>query len=286
MLLRRVPVLLAVALGACGGSDPATSVPVGSVPPPAQASGSEVLLWAVGDGTASRDAARLVRTIAASRPQWLLYLGDVYEEGTAAEYRRNFDPTYGVLASRTWPTPGNHEWANRASGYEPYWRRKHGRAVPSYYALRAGDWQILGLNTMAPHGPRSAQVAWLRRQVRSGGTCRIAFSHHPRFSAGHHGDTDSVEPLWRALAGRARIALAGHDHGSQRLRPVDGITPYVAGAGGRDLYDVDEGDERLAFGDDRTIAALRIRLRGRTASLEFVSAGGRVLDRSRVTCEP
>ncbi len=241
-------------------------------------------MWAVGDGTASPQSAQLVRTIEASKPRHLLYLGDVYEDGTAREFRTNFDATYGRLARITSPTLGNHESAAADDGYRPYWSRAKGRPVEDFYALLAGRWQILSLNSEIAHDPASAQVRWLREQVSGGGTCRIAFWHRPRFSAGRHGDNPDVAPLWRALRGRARIVLGAHDHDSQRLKPRAGITSFVAGAGGRDLYEVDHDDPRLAFSDDKTFAALRIVLRDRVADLAFVAADGRVLDRSRVRC--
>jgi Calcineurin-like phosphoesterase len=275
------PALAACAV-ACGGDDP----PAAGAPAKQAGAARGVLLWAVGDGTASRQSDRLVRMIARSRPYRVLYLGDVYERGTAADYRRNFDPTFGRLARRTWPTPGNHEWPNAAEGYRPYWRRIRGRPLPPYYAARAGGWQVLSLNSQTAHGASSEQVRWLRARVRAPGTCRLAFWHRPRFSAGRHGDQPDVDPLWRTLAGRARLALAGHDHDSQRLRVRDGITSFVAGAGGRELYPVDERDPRLAFGHDEAYAALRIVLRPGRADLAFVSSRGRVLDATRVRCRP
>ena len=130
------------------------------------------VVWAVGDGAdGSRRAKRLARLIAADRPHRFLYLGDVYERGTAREFRRHYDPVYGALARVTAPTPGNHEWGRRTEGYYPYWRRKKGRLQRPWYAFRL----ILSLNSQASHGPRSAQLRWLRAQLREPGTCRLAF---------------------------------------------------------------------------------------------------------------
>src|SRR6478672_2894904 len=65
-------------------------------------------VWAVGDGPdGGADAARVARLITRANPDRLLYLGDVYEDGTAGEFARNYDPLYGGLATRTAPTPGN-----------------------------------------------------------------------------------------------------------------------------------------------------------------------------------
>ena len=191
-------------------------------------------VWAVGDAATPNDGARrLAAHIRAQRPDRFLYLGDVYEHGTAREFRLNYDPLYGSLATVTDPTPGNHEWANRFSGYYPYWRAKKGRRQPPWSSTSVAGWQILSLNSMADHGPGSRQLRWLRREVAgTPGDCRIAFSHVPRYSAGTYEDNPGMAPLWSALRGHARAFLSGHDHNLQRLRPAGGITQYIAGAGG------------------------------------------------------
>jgi hypothetical protein len=78
--------------------------------------------------------------------------------------------------------------------------------------------------------------------------------------------------------------LSGHEHDLQRLRPRDGITQYVAGAGGRSRYALDRSDPRLAWGRDDTNGALRIVLEPGLATFEFRDVAGRLLDRSRRTC--
>ena len=109
--------------------------------------------------------------------------------------------------------------------------------------------------------------------------------HRPRFNAGVHEEEErDVNPLWRALRGRAAILLSGHDHDLQRFRRVSGTVQLVIGAGGRERYDVDEGDGRLAFSDDSRDGALRMRLNPGVARLSIVAADGDVLDRSTVRC--
>jgi acid phosphatase type 7 len=243
------------------------------------------LVWAVGDGDGGSASAALVRRIQGSRPARFLYLGDVYPSGSAGDFARAYAPTFGRLSGRTAPTPGNHDWGAARSGYLPYWKSVRGSAQPSWYAFRLDGWQILSLNSETAHGARSAQLRWLRSQLRGRGTCRLAFWHRPRFSAGAvHGDQPDVAPFWRALRGHARLVLSGHDHDSQRLKAVDGITELVAGAGGHGRYPVRRGYPRLAFGDAAHYAALRLRLRPGLASYAFVTAGGRTLDSGRLRC--
>lgn len=249
--------------------------------------GPRATIWAVGDGADGGSAARAVTArIAAGRPDRLLYLGDVYERGTAADFRDHYASTYGQLAPITAPTPGNHDWPRHRGGYDPYWERALRRPrAAAWYAFRAGGWTILSVDSETAHDRGSPQERWLRSRLRAPGTCRIAFWHRPRFSAGtHHGDQPDMAPIWDALRGHAAIVLAGHEHDMQRMHPIDGITSFVSGAGGHSHYDLRSDDPRLAFGDDRHDGALRLDLRRGEASYAFVSADGQVLDSGTLRC--
>jgi len=231
-------------------------------------------VWAVGDGANGSNEARwLARRIADGAPSRVLYLGDVYETGTADEYRTNFAGVYGGLAPIMAPTPGNHDWGNHATGSDPYWRSVTGHVTPQHYALTVGGWRIISLNSETPDDP--AQLRFLDGELRR---------HRPRENAGRHGDQEDIEPFWRRLRGRATLVLAGHDHNLQRLRPVAGTTQFVIGAGGRERYGIDADDQRLAFGTDDRDGALRMRLRPGAASLRIVATDGTVLDQSSAAC--
>lgn len=247
------------------------------------------VIWAVGDGAdggaQGKQVSRMIRT---DHPDRFLYLGDVYERGTAADFRNHYGPVYGPLDQIAAPTPGNHEWGNRRTGYLPYWGRAKGRTQPSYYRFREGGWEIISLNSETAHRGGSRQQRWLRRVLRRhSGTCRIAFMHRPYMSAGaYKPGTHSLGSVWRTLRGHARLVLSGHDHNMQRFKRRDGMNQYVSGAGGRERYGVNRRDRRLAFGRGDRYGALRIELGEGSARLEFRSVTGRVLDRSRVRCRP
>lgn len=286
---------IAVALAALAGAAVVVAGLSRQAPPPrpvtneafrsARSPDAAATVWAVGDGADGGDAAKAVaRRIAAGRPERLLYLGDVYDDGSAKDFRTNYETVYGTLGARTAPTPGNHDWPAHPDGYDPYWAARTGAPTPPWYAFRTGGWQIVSLNSEAPHGRGSAQLRWLSARLRrTRGTCTLAFWHRPLRSAGRHGDQPDVAPLWQALRGHATLVLNGHDHDLQRLRPRDGITELVAGAGGKSRYRLD-ADPRVAFDDDRHDGALRLRLRPGGAELAFVARDGSVLDRSTVAC--
>ena len=241
------------------------------------------MIWAVGDGGESDgDDRQVADLIAGDDPAHVIYLGDVYDTGTPAEFRA-FADVYGPLVERMWPTPGNHEWAAHASGYDPFWREALGRPLPHHYERRAGGWQVLSANSETPEDRR--QLAWLRDRASGGGTCRLVFWHGPRFNAGKHRNEEiDVDGLWDAVAGRAAIVLSGHDHNLQRFHSVDGTVQLVSGAGGRGHHNVNEEDPRLAFSEDTEDGALRMTLTPGAADLQFIAADGEVLDRSTVAC--
>ena len=245
-------------------------------------------LWAVGDAENSARARVLAARVRRERPDRLLYLGDVYETGTAREFRQGYDALYGSLSRRTIPTPGNHEWGNRNVGYRPYWRAELGRPMPDWdlRTLRDG-WQVLSLNSQAPHGPGSPQTRWLAQAVRRPGTCRIAIWHRPRWSSGWHGDQADMAALWNGVRGHARLVLSGHDHDLQRFADRDGLRQIVSGGGGRPNVPLPRGSRaKLRFVNRTTPGGARVRLTRGRATIEMVAATGRVLDRSVVTCRP
>jgi len=249
----------------------------------AAAAQAPVEIWAIGDGADGGESGRRIGAmIAAARPARMLYLGDVYEQGTRSEFADNYAPAYGALARRTLPTPGNHDWPRHAEGYNPYWKRVTGRPMPSVHANRIGGWDILSLNSEA-FNAYPEQVRWLERQVSPGGTCRLAFWHRPRFSAGSHGDEPAVAPFWRTLRGRAALVLNGHEHNMQEMKVRDGIRELISGAGGHSHYKAAK-DPRLAWSNTIDNGALSLRLRPGRADYAFVTLGGRVLRSGTATC--
>lgn len=241
-------------------------------------------VWAVGDGAYSGNNDVAVTNLMAGEPaDQLLYLGDVYDTGTAAEFANYYQPTYGRFKAITKPAPGNHEWGNRATGYDPYWGPTY--TTPHYYSFDTGGWHVVSLNSEEAFGEGSPQLAWLRADIAGhAGNCTLAYWHRPRFSAGSHGDQTDVEPLWRALAGHASIVLNGHDHDYLRYKPIDGITEFVVGTGGKSLYAMNAGDTRLAASDSSSYGALRLSLTAGRADFNFKTTGGGTLDTGSIAC--
>jgi hypothetical protein len=268
---------LLLALAACGSGDDRPAYAPPRVPATPE-------VWAVGDAAIpTRAARRVAARVRAADPDLLLYLGDVYDHGSLDELRTRYEPLYGSLARRTAPTPGNHEWPRAREGYFPYWRDKLGRAPPLYYSFRAGSWAIVSLNSELRERAYERQLEWVRR-LPPGDSCRLAFFHTPRFSAGFHGDEPLLDPLWRELRRRADVVVNGHDHDMQLLRPPGGPPVLVSGAGGSALHALHRDDPDLRWGDDRHHGALRMRLLRGRLRYAFMTAGGRVLRRGTLRC--
>jgi hypothetical protein len=213
----------------------------------------------------------------------LLYLGDVYPTGSETAFL-SYGKTLGSMARKTAPTIGNHEFRRRYEGYFPYWSKVRGRKPPKYYSFQMAGWKILSLNSEIPSGPDSPQARWLTRQLKKPGTCRIAFLHRPPYSATSRGDNTDVDHLIGLLQGHASIVLSGHEHNMQRFLPINGLTHFVSGAGGRSANTVIP-DSRLAFGDDTHDGALRLKLQPKLAKFAFVTSNGKVIDKGRIGCK-
>jgi len=184
-------------------------------------------------------------------PGTVFTLGDnVYPDGTAAEFKNCYGPSWGRHKARTMPSVGNHEYHTAgASGYFDYFGAEAGDPAKGYYSYDLGDWHIVVLNSNCSELPGgckagSPQEQWLRNDLAAHpNTCTAAYFHSPRFSSGSdHGNVPAVGPFWEALYDRgADVVLSGHDHDYERFAPQDpsgqadsshGIREFVVGTGG------------------------------------------------------
>lgn len=193
--------------------------------------------------SAAADSAALVEAALGAEPRAaVLILGDnVYQRGTAREYAHCYAPTWGRFKARTYPAPGNREYATGgAAGYFSYFGSAAG---PGYYSVKLGAWRVLSLDSNLSGPAQQAQLAWLEQELaRSTERCTLAYWHHPLYSSGGHGSIGVMRAAWELLyrAG-AEIVLSGHDHDYERFAPQDaggaadlerGVRQFVVGTGG------------------------------------------------------
>jgi 3',5'-cyclic AMP phosphodiesterase CpdA len=233
-------------LAACLISAPALAVTPSATP-------ASVTVYAAGDIARCADpdpawsgaaaTAALINTgLAADPTAAVLALGDLtYPVGAPAEFTNCYGPTWGKFKDRTYPAPGNHEYATKgAAGYFGYFGAAAG---PGYYSFQLGAWRLISLDSNLAPAAHATQLAWLREELaRHPARCTLAYWHHPLYSSGMKGNDTRMKEEWQALyeAG-AELVLSGHDHLYERFAPQDangrrddahGLRQFVVGTGG------------------------------------------------------
>jgi chitodextrinase len=270
------------------GSPPATGT-FAPRPGTAPATGRPFSLAAGGDGAGGETSATAVTDMIASwSPNMMLYLGDVYDDGTIAEFYN----WYGQATHRwfarfnaiTNPVIGNHEYdpVLGNAGYVGYW----GTGSDDIYTVDVAGWHLIALNSNAQAKPN--QLARLQADLAAvpANRCTLAYFHHPMFNTGPEGPAapgSVAANLWAALAGKADIVLTGHDHSYQRFKPVSGVTEFVVGTAGHSTQ-APNPDPRLASFFGNLFGALRAELNPHGFGFRFIDEAGTVLDSGAIPC--
>jgi acid phosphatase type 7 len=245
-----------------------------------------------GPGTGAEATARLL-----DRIEGIVFTaGDnAYPTGSAADFRRCYEPTWGRHKQRTRPSPGNHDYeVPGAADYFAYFGSNAGPDGLGYYSFRAGHWTVFSLNSNVPVSSASPQVQWLRTELAADASpCTAAYFHHSPFSSGEHGDHAFMRDIWRELqAGGVDVVIAAHDHTYERFAPMDGDGRSDVARGSR-LFIVGTGGARLApptrvapNSELRTTqhGVLRLTLRSATYQWEFLDTAGATVDSGVDVC--
>ncbi len=265
------------------------------------APGAPFIVAAAGDGASGEVYAGKVADLVKSvDPNLFLYLGDVYERGSRAEFYNWYGTSttlLGRLRSITDPTVGNHEYLTRgAAGYFDYWDN-----IPNYYSFNAGGWHFISLNSNTPNisaRAGSPQYQWLNRNLASvpASQCTIVYYHQPLYNIGSEAPAAGMTDAWKLMAHYGvDIVLNGHDHDYQRWRPLNGsgqrssngITEFVVGTAGHGLQEFTRSDTRVAYSNNQWPSAfgiLLLQLNKTGASFSYRNTNGTVLDSGTVPC--
>ena len=227
----------------------------------AGATADSVVLLAAGDiGDCNEPGDEATAELLAQHPDaTIAALGDMaYQHGSASDYERCFEPTWGPYKDRIRPTPGNHDYGTKgAAGYFGYFGDAAGDPDEGWYSYDLGHWHVVSLNSECRRvggcDPNDPQATWLVADLRRNSeTCQLAYFHRPPFSSGRYGDPgrniDRMRVLWRILYDHGvEVVLVGHEHSYERFAPMgpDGAADargprlFVVGTGGGNLRDYD-----------------------------------------------
>jgi hypothetical protein len=251
----------------------------------------------VGDiGMCGREAVAQTARLVAGLEGTLLLAGDIaYPQGSAANFRDCFHPSWGQFRSRWYAVPGNHEYDSAgAAPYFAYFGEAAGTDGTGYYAVRLGQWLVLMLNSNIAAGVRSPQYEFARTELAAQRTpCTMAVWHHPLFTSGPNRPNPSMRDLFALLeSSRTEVIVNGHDHlyerfarqsADGRLNPAAGVRQFIVGTGGADLYGfigvADNSEERIM-----RHGVLRLTLHPAQVGWEFHTIDGAVLDRGLDVC--
>ena len=227
----------------------------------------------------------------------LLLLGDVAQNhGTAEEYEKGFDPTWGRIVGRSFPVAGNHDYeTDGAAPYYAYFGERAGEAGHGFYSVDLSGWRIYALNSNCSQvgcGPDSPQWHWLSRVLESDPGCSLAMLHHP-FRSSVEGfdpaDAELVAPLYRLLIdARVPLVLTGHAHLYERVA-IGGRTQQITtGTGGYGFHPLAHAKriEGSRAAIERTFGVLELRLEDRAYTTTFLPIDGGRRDEERRTCGP
>ena len=296
-----------VATNAIGTSQPSAKTSA-SVTPTATST-STTTAWVFGDGDTSAGARALGDYMVRpdKRADMSVYVGDVYENGTSTEFQV-WDSNFGRLASTMHPTIGDHEFANRYSGYYPYWRAKLPAWLAAYPTTAAREEALRHHSVLLPQGVQlvlyspehsaTDEATWLGAKIAkpvpvsapttSAPAGRIVVGHkgrHVRVDTSHNDNTIQESAWQKMLGGRAVMNIVGDNHLYGRIR-VSNVEVIVAGAGGHNMRAAGVQHHTVLAQVTGVPVATKLTIARGTVSWSAESADGRVRDSGSRACTP
>lgn len=242
-----------------------------------------VKFLAIGDtGTGSRQQNELAREMLDYRTvfpyEFVIMVGDnMYGGEKAADFKSKFEEPYRPILDagvKFYASLGNHDESNQRL-YELF--NMNGQ---EYYRFKQGDVAFYALNS---NYMDKRQIKWIEDEMGKDTTkWKIAFFHHPPYSSGEaHGSSTSlreiVEPLFIKYG--VDLVFTGHEHFYERIRPQNGITYFITGAGGKlRSGDVKESSPLTAKAFDKDLSFMLVEITGNTMHFQVISRTGQTVD--------
>ncbi|HTS26585.1 MAG TPA: metallophosphoesterase [Bryobacteraceae bacterium] len=159
--------------------------------------------------------------------------------------------------------------------YPPF--NMHGQRYYTFMPCEGVRFFALDSNNMDPQ-----QLAWLEKELgKPGSEWKIAFFHHPLYSSGGRHGSDlalrkQLEPLFVKYG--VALALSGHDHVYERIKPQQGVEYFVIGNSAK----LRQGNVRpssiaaKAFDTDESCAVMAVE--GDVLTFQVISRTGATVD--------
>ena len=210
--------------------------------------------------------------------EFVLMLGDnLYGGETARDFFLKFEQPYRPLVDGKVPfyaALGNHDNPAIQMRYKPF--NMDGKR---FYTFSKGSAQFFALDSsyMSPR-----QLDWFETELsQTTATWKIVFMHHPIYSSGKRHGSDLalrtfIEPLLQKYS--VDLALAGHEHFYERVRPQKGIQYFTAGSAGK----LREGNIRHGplheAGFDTDLSFMLMEIAGDDLHYQVISRLGKTVD--------
>jgi hypothetical protein len=265
---------------AAAGARVAASSPVRLTLPLKQGS---VRFLAIGDtGTGTAEQHELAQLIARYREafpfEFAVLMGDnMYGGEKAADFKQKFEDVYRPLLDQKikfYASLGNHD-ENNQRFYELF--NMNGE---EYYQFKKGNVSFYALNS---NYMDKKQIQWLEDKLaKETSDWKVAFFHHPPYSSGGRHGSDAklreiVEPIF--VRHGVQVALTGHEHFYERIKPQKGVHYFITGAGGKlRKGDVKGGSPLTAKAYDDDMSFMLIEVAGDEMHFQVISRTGETVD--------
>jgi hypothetical protein len=206
--------------------------------------------------------------------EFVLMVGDnVYG---VQDFGKKFEVPYKTLLDDKIPfyaALGNHDDQNEVL-YKNY-----NMGGKRYYTFQKGNVKFFVLDSTRVDRP---QLEWLDKELAgSGSEWKVAYFHHPLYSTGGtHGPEVAVREVVEPLLVKygVDVVFTGHEHFYERIKPQQGITYFISGAGGQlrkgDLHRQDP----MAAGYDQDRSFMLVEVAGHDMFFQAVTRTGQVVD--------
>lgn len=207
----------------------------------------------------------------------VLMLGDnMYGRQEPQDFVLKFERPFAALLEggvTFYATLGNHDKPTNRD-YPPF-----NMGGQRYYTFVRRNVRFVVLDTNLMD---TKQLQWAEATLRAAGEpWKICIFHHPLYSdAGRHGSNLDLRVVMEPVLVRygVQVALSGHEHVYERIKPQKGITYFVAGSGGQLRKGDLQPSPDMAAGFDTDRAFMLVEITDSTFAFRTISRTGQVVD--------